>query len=132
MGSTVAGTVGGNSDNQVTLTTTELPSHTHTMSHTHTIPNHCHEMSHTHEIKGNSAGGIGEPAYHYAFGDVGFRNSQTTGYYVTSGYSPYWTEDKTGLSTNSASNSTTSSVGSGTAFSILPLYLTAKYYKRVK
>lgn len=118
------GSTGGSTTQ--TLSVGNLPAHTHTVSgttgaagsHTHTINDPGHAHSYT-------AGGSNTAQYGasggYNFGTVGY----STGASVT------------GISINSAADhthsfsGTTSSVGSGTAFSILPPYYALAYIMKL-
>lgn len=115
--SNTPGTTGGSST--VTLSTANLPAHTHDYSgttvsggsHTHTVtdPGHTHTYTNV-----SGSGALGTAA---GFGQVtSTTSSSTTGISI----------DAAGAHTHSFSGTTTS-VGSGSAFSILPPYYALAY-----
>lgn len=109
-----------------TLSVSNIPAHTHTISgisgaaggHTHTIndPGHVHAYTGVATYTGGPGGGGG-----YAYGANGY-NTGVSG---------------TGISINAAADhthafsGTTSSIGSGTAFSILPPYYALAYIMKI-
>ena len=114
---TAPGTTGGSST--ATLTTANLPAHTHDFSgvtgsggsHTHSITDPGHTHSYT-IVGGTGALGVGT-----GYGQTGATSgSATTGISIIAG----------GAHTHSFSGTTTS-VGSGEAFSILPPYYALAY-----
>jgi len=133
MGSTIAnaGQSGGNTDNTVALGTGNLPSHTHTIAHTHSFSatsgndsvSHIHTRAFPRSGSGSSGGAryIGEvtpPGTSIANIDYGANSAAHV--HSISG------------TTGASSNGNSGSVGSGTAFSILPKYLTAAYLIKIK
>lgn len=143
MGSTIAGagTIGGNSANQVTLSTSNMPSHNHTNTHTHTLV-------HTHQFSGTT-GTISADHTHsvyivegYGGGNVYISSrstlSSTQANWTTSGASANHTHQFSGTTvegstaTTSDASANTGYSGSGTAFSILPKYLSCAYIMRIK
>ena len=143
--SSVAGTGGANTK---TLTTTELPAHTHTMAHTHSI-DHDHGSvgtssagSHSHWIiydYGTGAnqyltwnggpGSLGGPEISQTLSPADNNTvvkTDTQGIHTHSVDLPNFTG-----TSGAASNSTTSSAGSGTGFDIRPKYFNVVYLMRV-
>ncbi|WP_300620332.1 hypothetical protein [uncultured Fusobacterium sp.] len=112
------GSTGGAST--VKLTVTNLPSHTHsatTAAHTHTQPTH----THTFQIRMDADEGAGGP-YYGTPGNGHYGAIKTSNPTTASG------GDTTGSATPSIS---VGSTGSGTAFSIMPPYLTVNIWKRL-
>jgi hypothetical protein len=128
MGSSIAnaGQIGGNTNNEKILTEANLPPHVHTNVHTHTFsgttgndsPDHTHSFT----LSEGYAGGNAYPSSR--------SNLQMPGSCATGGASVRHTHTYSG--TTSGASASTGSVGSGTAFSILPKYLTAAYIMRIK
>lgn len=102
--------------NSVTLTTANLP------SHTHSVPNHTHTMasagSHNHSIYAVKTGTSGSSQYR-----VGSSGSADTSFGCSS-------EGAHTHTINSSGSCTTGSVGSGTAIDITPTYITCYMWKR--
>jgi hypothetical protein len=129
MGSTVAlaGLIGGNANNQVSLSEANLPAHTHTITHTHTFSGSTggHSVSHTHGVL-KHYGNASNP------GSVSGGETINTGAYdQTAGASADHTHTYSGTTAGSSAVNS-GSVGSGSVFSILPKYLTAAYIIRIK
>jgi len=129
MGHATAGTAGG--ANSTTLSSTQLPAHTHTLSHTHTLTTSSITDgglgTHTHTLPNNSyyAGAAGEipanvaPAHGFAI--VLFPTGAPSSIAHThSG------------TTSDASATTTSTTGSGSAYDSRPKYITAEFIIRIK
>lgn len=133
MGSTIAnaGQIGGNASNQVSLVVGNLPSHNHTNEHTHTFSGTTAGQSVTHNHTRNPAG-ASEYTIYPAGGSYGaLAGAQGTGTTtVTGNASVDHTHSYSG--TTSGASASTGFTGSGTAFSILPKYLTAAYIMRIK
>jgi hypothetical protein len=156
-GNATSGSTGGASS--VTLTANELPSHTHTLnnatvsssSHTHTIA-HIHQITRTEAIDGifamlNTTTAMSTLSFNSATSGAGriadFSNTYGTGsagalFGVggTNGFSA-GARDAAGSAAVSGTPSATAtlsanSTGSGSSFSILPNYITARYIMRVK
>jgi hypothetical protein len=155
-GSTASGTTGG--ANTKTLTTTELPAHTHTMTHTHGM-SHTHTINHDHGSERFWTSGVGNHTHaQYVLANEntgGPYNSRKdydadfngmfayyqleTGangahdHYVDVNLSNFaGTSGGSSISdTGAASNSTTSSTGTGSAFDIRPKYFNVVYVMRV-
>jgi hypothetical protein len=136
MGATTAGTAGGAAT--VTLATTNLPSHSHTIAHTHSI-NHDHANwntasggGHTHRIPTNQNGGSGLVCNVSSTGlaTAAGRSINT----FSEGSSHAHSIDLPNFTGTSGASSAADSgnTGSGTAFNILPTYLTTYYIMRVK
>jgi hypothetical protein len=132
MGSTVAlsGVIGGNTGNQVTLITENLPNHNHTNTHTHTFSGSTGAVSadHSHTMTLPSWWGATPTSNAGWGGDNGLAVASATN--TTSGVSANHTHAYSG--TTSSASAQTGYTGSGTAFSILPKYLTAPYIMRIK
>jgi len=132
MGSTVAasGAIGGNAGNQVTLSITNLPSHAHTMAHSHSFSGSTGQESeaHSHVGTGNS-GAYGQAAGQAPNGGYANASASSAGY-----TSPNLSNHIHSFSgtTGAASVAETGLTGSGSGFSILPKYLTAVYIMRIK
>lgn len=143
--SSVGGTGGANSK---TLATAELPAHTHTMAHTHSIE-HDHESAttnlagfHSHSIVNPYNSGVnGYLTWNGGPGTLGGPELSTVlsptdnAFMVGTDAAPSHAHtvdlsNFTGTS-GAASNATTSSVGSGTAFDIRPQYFNVVYLMRV-
>lgn len=141
-GSTTSGTTAG--ANTVTLSTANLPAHTHTLSHTHSI-NHDHGSerfwtnwvgAHTHAqyVTANPNGG---GPYNTRMDYDGDYNGLGAYYQLETGGSgahDHYVDVNLGNfggTSGGASNETTSSVGSGTAFDIRPKYFNVVYVMRV-
>jgi len=132
----LAGGIGGNANNQVTLAIENLPSHVHTMNHTHSVTgtisstntDHSHEVGTFSSMNPWGQGSVSRPymisGAAYATGtsclSSGALSNQTHSHSFSSGVAAQSATTNTG------------SVGSGTAFSILPKYLTAAYIMRIK
>jgi len=127
MGSTIAlsGVIGGNANNQFSLAETNLPAHAHTIAHTHTFSGTSagQSVDHTHTI--------GTGANYYGTGSA--QRSDTSAYaeYTSGVASVDHTHTYSGT-TSASSSANSGSVGSGTAFSILPKYLTCAYIMKIK
>lgn len=135
MGSTSAGTLGGNTNNQITISSSNLPTHTHDISHTHTGSTTSQNTSTT---SGHSADhSHGASMWNTTFNDA---------YFVPGGGSPLRTNNTGGTSndhthtyahTHAISTSTQSTTTSGnggfsnTAIDIRPLYISVVYLIRV-
>lgn len=116
-GNTTAGSVGGNASNQVTLTSANLPTHTHDAGTLATASsgNHNH---------------ITYARNHLHGGPVGLGNTWTGNIGVQ-----YYFNDPTstdGAHTHTISGSTGNGGFTNTAFSILPLYVDVFYIMRIK
>lgn len=134
-GGNVLGASLGNQN--VTLTTTQLPGHTHTVSHSHTMPNHSHSVSgtaasngaHTHALRNGSWYLNYFPViytYNFGSGSDGYGpngSSNSTSLAALSNGAHTHTVSGTAASTDpgntNTSNPTTSSTGNGAAFSIV-------------
>jgi len=123
MGATTAGTPGGAAT--VTLETTNLPSHSHTIAHTHSI-NHDHASQNTNPT-GSHGGHIFSGATHNISTGAFWSTGNDAGSHSHSLDLPNFTGTS---GASSAANS--GNTGSGTAFNILPTYLTTYYIMRVK
>ena len=136
------GKTGGSKTNSTTLSTANLPRHTHTINHTHTISETKTTTmaltaesagSHTHDI--NSFGFTGETGPYYKYG-VGWGNYN--GRTLTSDAAGAHTHKVTGsvtipkLTTATQSTTTSGATGSGTSFttSTIQPYITVYMYKR--
>ncbi len=127
MGSTLAaaGQIGGNAGNQVTLSEANLPAHAHTIAHTHTFSGTTsNNGSHSHTVQCYWSNGI---AGYYMPTESGTANPSNP---ATSAAGDH-THTFSGATSNPSATDS-GSVGSGTAFSILPKYLTAVYLMRIK
>lgn len=161
MGFASAGNAGGNTGNQVTLTTTELPNHNHgvgTYVTQNDNANHDHGDTFSIPTSGTHSHGVSDPGHFHGYGvsdppspsgsprpnnDTNGvfteRNTstKTTGISVTTANSGH-SHPITGSvsSANAPHNHTISGssapAGSGNAFSILPLYVSAFYIMRIK
>jgi len=128
--SSVGGTGGANSK---TLATAELPAHTHTMTHTHSI-DHDHGSvntnttgAHTHNVSYVLLlGGSVQMPQPDGANAAWTQPTSSAGDHSHSVDLPNFTG-----TSGAASNSTTSSVGSGTAFDIRPQYFGVVYLMRV-
>ncbi len=142
-GSTASGTTGG--ANTKTLTTTELPAHTHTMVHTHGM-SHTHSIAHDHGSVTTSGDSVLIGGFENAQGGGGSSNYNTLTDWNNRAYQrvsnthshtvdlPNFTGTSGSSSisdTDAASNSTTSSTGTGSAFDIRPKYFNVVYVMRV-
>lgn len=148
LGSTTAGTTGGASS--ITLTITNLPSHTHglanhthTMSHTHSIDhNHAAVTSgnvsagHTHTYDRVSTGAAApDTAYGSSWGNRSFNTGAQSANHTHSVDLPNFTGTSGAASSSTTSvpsSNTSNATGSGTSFSILPTYISCVYLIRVK
>ncbi len=117
-GATTAGAVGGS--NTFTLTTANMPAHTHTADHNHTASSASAGI-HTHAILGSNTGGIVG-----AFGDTatGSSGSSNAGATESAGAHSHT------ITVDSASV-TTSSAGSGTTVTHIPQYMNVVYLLKV-
>jgi hypothetical protein len=143
--SSVGGTGGANSK---TLATAELPAHTHTMAHVHSIEHnhgsadtgyagtHSHWIIYDYGTPPNNyltwnggPGALGGPELSTVYSPI----DNNTVVKTDSQGSHYHSVDLPNFTGNSgaASNSTTSSVGSGTSFDIRPQYFGVVYLMRV-
>lgn len=123
MGSTAAGTTGGAAS--VTLTTTELPAHTHSIDHDHgSVTSGGQSATHTHGQYCVQTGGGASDA------------PERTSSMSTANTTQFNTGNASGDHTHSVDlpnfTGTSGSTGSGTAFSILPTYITTVYLIRVR
>ena len=137
-GSGTSGSTGGS--NTVALTTANIPAHTHTANHNHTASsnttgNHSHTTNntgaHNHTVHANRAVSPGA-GLNIPWGSTS--GNQTVGTTSTAGghtHSTNTTGNHSHTITVNSKNVTTSSVGSGTAFSIQPSYYTVVYVIRV-
>jgi hypothetical protein len=191
MGNTTAGTAGGNANNQVTLTTTELPSHNHGASitvnaaaapHSHSVSTNAapagggESVDHSHSVSPFSTGSqsanhnhtvpVGRVSTDFPNGATGLAivgsnpgasvigtsapigsNQQSHSHDVvshgTNGRSVGHTHSTPSLSGTAADSpgiaphshpgsASTTPAGSGSAFSILPLYVATYYIMRIK
>lgn len=144
-----AGTVGGNASNQVTLSTTNLPGHTHGVG---TLANAASSVSVTgnknqFDSNQSNSGNHQHTTYarnHMPGGPSGLGNTSWTGNIdiqynfsdptsLAGAHTHTWTGtfSATGTANAQAISGNTGSTGDGTAFSILPLYVTAVYLIRV-
>ena len=138
--------VGGTGAGTKTLSTTEIPAHTHTgAAHTHTGAAHTHGGgSHTHSFSTNSTGSHSHTqygtsgSYAHSGGFGGHSGSPQTG--TAGSHSHSGTTDSgsatTGETTPGAGGSTTpgagGSTGGGSAFDVIPKYLRVVYLIRAK
>lgn len=124
-----------------TLTTTELPAHTHTgAAHTHTGPSHTHtgttgnqsaNHNHTYQYNNTATGGYGlEQVSGYVNRVQIDQPTGSTGNNSTSHNHSFTTGAGGTGNTGSGGDSATSSTGSGTAFSIVNPYFVAYIFKR--
>jgi hypothetical protein len=138
-GSTASGTTGG--ANTKTLTTTELPSHTHSINHDHGAFDTASGGAHTHTIT--------DPGHFHSIGplfrDSGLGDNNTPPRGSNSPIQGFTNTDSktTGISINSTNSAhvhsidvpnftgTSGSTGSGTAFDIRPKYFNVVYVMRV-
>lgn len=127
------GTTGGNKE--ITLLEENLPSHSHSMSHTHTINgttggggNHSHNLWSGHGAgdwvgMGNAygiCGSRGNDSYYYTFPSTGRQIISTV----------YDHTHRINFDSGDASTSSTGNTGSGTAFNIMNPYLATYMWRR--
>lgn len=135
-GSTIAlaGVAGGNANNQVSLAETNLPAHSHTIAHTHTFSGTTagQSVNHTHSFTLYGYTGNADDASHHNTTQVSaLLTTNENATKATGNQSADHTHSVSGTtSASSAANS--GSAGTGSAFSILPLYLTAAFIMRIK
>jgi hypothetical protein len=121
-GSTASGTTGG--ANTKTLTTTELPSHTHSINHDHdsvttsSAGNHEHSTNTGHQFDGGSGGTGFTVGPTYNGGNRFNPNTSTAGAHTHTVDLPNFT-------------GTSGSTGTGSAFDIRPKYFNVVYVMRV-
>jgi microcystin-dependent protein len=135
-GSTVSGTIGGNSS--ISLSVNNIPAHTHTMNHGHADTFSIANDTHNH--------GITDPGHNHDYLTPVTTNNTQGGSNTrfTARVSASTSTDTTGITINNDTHNhaingsvtdfsgSTGSTGSGTAFSIEPQYLNVKYLIRVK
>ena len=147
IGSTTPGQVGGNSGNEVTLAVGNLPSHTHSIAHGHTdtiaisgTGSHTHYgfynmgpnyaatglLNNTSNPYAQTYGGYGHADNQYCIN--GHTSAPNCAISSATGHSHSISGGVNSIDATSYSGST----GSGTAFSILPKYLSAQYIIRIK
>lgn len=155
MGSTTGGSTAGS--NSTTLTTTQLPAHTHTFTSSTSVAtsSHTHDFAHVHQWGYKPAGSsiygkrsVSTSSGSFSSGDqilggvgmssggntVSFLDTTNANYYTTG-----TTTDGTNLNqtTGAASaattvSGTTNSSGTGSAYDSRPLYISAVYLMRIK
>jgi hypothetical protein len=124
-GSNTAGNTGGSST--ATLTTANMPAHTHGMDHMHFIPSNFNTESYSSLISGNN-NYYGRHIHNSLFnGNFGFGNTGAN-YKVDSLFTGQPTTDPEGAA---PTRTNTDSNGSGNSFSILPSYYSVKYIIRL-
>ena len=142
-GSTSAGTLGGNSSNEITISQTNLPTHSHDISHTHTGSTQSQSTSTT-----SNAGSHNHSLRMYVF-TPGFSSNAIPGprsgvdiadyvqdtYWMGNNGDHNHSYSHTHTTSSSTQSTTLSSNGSGTfnstAIDIRPKYITAVYLMRV-
>ncbi len=133
-----SGVAGGN--RMTTLSTDNLPSHTHKISpHTHSIPRHTHQAeakeggTHTHNISALKTAASGtaryEPASAGALSNVATTNVNTN---RAGGHTHSITIGKSDSSETGEAELTTNAAGKGKEFSNMPPYLTVYMWRRTK
>ena len=138
---------GGSTTKSITLTTANLPSHTHTVTAAGTVTSTfkgssgttSSNGSHSHtlgaQISGNAASGYGlcTGQYNNGFGDRAYVTGGTATTSTASTHTHTLTAKGTVTSTFKGTSATTSSIGSSTSFSVSTLqsYTTVYMWKRV-